>query len=451
MNVIFITQKDSNYGLLSLTLVIHAITIMKTDDPLEPQLPNDDSSNNLSIVSSFIDTLLGELDAPSQEPHDQTFSFPSQQMSDSLDTDTLIDTAATQIIRTHTTQSDNHTMDSIEPQLRLDILLSENKDLLDDDDTGYESKEPSFSHQRSTFSTNAKTDSSNYNYYKNYFNRLSTNALHIENHPNSFNSTEFITNNPTKVHQIWSHTLRSKEPTPHTSKYSQNTEYQDSSNGIWDKLYYDAEVMRIKKEQLRQKHRQNIIDKEQQYLHMNKSQNHSTNDHHCTQYDDEDHTVFNKLYADHFMRQKKLQTQRQMMESQWTRNNSLQLCPNHQSLTYHRCEMTHHIPVENRLIQWNEYRKRKLKRSSDRIIRSQCTFKPELERIHMDQSSRTSCSSSPQKSGTKSVFNRLYDLHYAKKARQKKLVERARKEITFRPDIRASQKRVPAPSSITTV
>eukprot|EP01083_Nonionella_stella_P311274 1109353_1 len=255
-------------------------------------------------------------------------------MSDSLDTDTLIDTAATQIIRTHTTQSDNHTMDSIEPQLRLDILLSENRDLLDDDDTGYESKEPSFSHQRSTFSTNAKTDSSNYNYYKNYshqrstfstnaktdssnynyyknyFNRLSTNALHIENHPNSFNSTEFITNNPTKVHQIWSHTLRSKEPTPHTSKYSQNTEYQDSSNGIWDKLYYDAEVMRIKKEQLRQKHRQNIIDKEQQYLHMNKSQNHSTNDHHCTQYDDEDHTVFNKLYADHFMRQKKLQTQR---------------------------------------------------------------------------------------------------------------------------------------------
>ena len=382
-----------------------------------------DATNNVSIVTNFIDTLMSQLNVSSTNSNDKHHQE-------------IIDTPPRLI---ETKSSHNIDKDTLEPQLRLDVLLAENKELLNkiDDENEYDPKKE-YSHRKSTFAHNTRSNLSNYNYYKQYFNRLSSNA---------FNSEQFITQNPSKVHQIWSHTLRSKENNDYNYSTLTNNNINNEEGGIWDKLYCDAEIMRIKKNQLRQKYIQSENEKLQslQNTIYNQRKDKKDNiDYHRIEYDDD--TVWHKLYNDYFIRQKKLQKQQKIIESDWIQNNLMQLSTKNQNNIIsqnHQYHFDENIPVENRLIQWNQYRQRKLQRKQSQMFQEQCTFKPEL-RIYNQSKSKSlkkECSSKPK------VFNRLYSQYKQKQMKQQELYHKAQRETTFRPNINLSQRKVPAPSN----
>lgn len=379
-------------------------------------LDKDDQTKNVSIVSNFIDTLMSQLNEPSTNSNVQQNTHSNAKVLDAIDaTDT-------------------------EPQLRLDVLLAENRELLNniDHESQHNSKK-AHSHRRATFAHNSRSNLSNYNYYKHYFKRLSTNN-------DTSDSDQFISQNPIKVHQIWSHTLRSRE---HNNN-NNNSGLNDTSNecgGIWDRLYCDAKILRIKKDKLRQQYIQSQDEKLQALQNRpynqrkDREQRYENIDYHRMEYDDD--TVFNKLYNDYFIRQKKLQKLQSMIQNDWIQQHLSKKSQDNMIAQNHRYHFDDDIPIENRLIRWDQYRQRKLQRKQSEMFQQKCTFKPQLiSDTHYNQSKDIKKFS---QSNSK-VFNRLYSQHKQRQIKQQQLYQKAQKETTFRPNINLSQRKVPAPS-----
>ena len=112
--------------------------------------------------------------------------------------------------------------------MRLDVLLTENSKLLNSiDETNINNtKYPEYSYKR---------NSKYHNPLRCYYDRISSkNVSDIDK------SSDFVSKNPQKVHQKWLSSLRISE-TSNNNNYQQD--YDD--DGIWNRLYSEAETMRI--------------------------------------------------------------------------------------------------------------------------------------------------------------------------------------------------------------
>merc|ERR1712098_75040 len=81
--------------------------------------------------------------------------------------------------------------------------------------------------------------------------------------------------------------------------------------------------------------------------------------------------------------------------------------------------------VENRLLQWSEYKERKLQQKRELQLNSLCTFQPQLQPV-MDRQTKSLRMRSKERSKTRSTENihqHLYDQDKEMKRRRKRLVD----------------------------
>ena len=411
----------------------------------------------------------------------------SEQSDDSLSTALLIDPVCTasEIVNTPhspiriiphpadpmspTITTHPPTEEYTQPKLRLDVLMAENDELLAEVTNPNENSSKVKARRRSTFSSNAKSNRGDYQYYKHYFNRLSTaDSPYIQHHPTNYaysspkklnrhrhpsdrdeDTNDNASTNPIKLHRQWSRSLRSPDHSNSTSYYTdRRREDCGERNSIFHRLYSDAEHLRIKKEQLRQQYLRDEMDREMESLReAQRYRQHTLQDtHQHFEYDHDPDSVFNKLYNDSFHRQKRLEHQQRLVESEWNRNHSFHNQHHHRGehLQDYHTEIDQEA-VENRLLQWSEYKERKLQRKRELQLNSLCTFQPQLQPV-IDRQTQSLRMRSKERS--KSIHQYLYEQDKEIKEKRKRLANETWEKETFNPNIKVSQRTVPAPSNM---
>lgn len=406
--------------------------------------PKTQQEQNTSLDLEMIDDSTPNLQHPSQQPEhldntDSIFLF---------DDNTAVHTPPPTNIKQKNTI--HEILDNVEnqlfsntnnPQLRLDILLTDNKQLFMQHNSNNNCIEDRDQYTDTYHSINIEDNRSDNHFFPptDYNNKLLHRLYHRypQKYKHTSSNTDFVTCNPQKAQQMWTKTFRKYHKPSSISSTINNNRYRKSSsassnsdmskNAIWQRLFDEAQHRQTKKQRLREKYLVHEIEKEQkdiQQFHNNIMQNNLSSS------KNKSSDIFNKLYSDHFKRQikKKLNEKLQLLEY---KKASCQRYSN-ENRNIHFIES---LNVQQRLIKWKEFNDEKIGKLKEQLQNNECSFQPQIN-----------CT----KKYNKETFLKLY----AKKKYEKNVnTDKKQSQMSdfnsnFSPNIAVSQKTVPAPSNV---